>query len=89
MKITRSNYDALNDAQRKKLANVGCDVCPCCGETKNFLEYFKEGILNKGLSEALTCRNYAEGSFKFRYMQVDCYSCYTCGARWESEPYEI
>lgn len=89
MKVTRSSQAALSAQQRRQLANAGCEVCPCCGETRNFLEYFNEGILNKGLSGPMTCKHWAEGLFRTRYLQADCYSCYTCGARWESEAYEI
>ena len=44
MKITRTSQAALSAQQRSQLADAGCKVCPCCGETKSEMEYFKEGI---------------------------------------------
>lgn len=88
MKITRTARDSLSAAQRRAQANFGCQVCPCCGEAKTELEYFKEGIYNKGVSGGLVCKHWSEGLFKIRHMRVDCYTCYTCGAQWESEAYE-
>ena len=35
MKITRTSQAALSAQQRSQLANAGCKVCPCCGETKS------------------------------------------------------
>ena len=89
MKITRTSQAALSAQQRSQLANAGCKVCPCCGETKSEMEYFKEGIYNKGVFGGLICKQWAEGLFRTRHMRIDCYSCSTCGAQWESEAYEI
>lgn len=88
MRITRTPQDREFQATRKKIANRGCNVCPCCGETKSWTQYMKEGILNKGIDGGLICKAWAEGLFHTRYIRVDCYSCNTCGAEWESEPYE-
>ena len=55
MKITRTSQAALSAQQRSQLANAGCKVCPCCGETKSEMEYFKEGIYNKGVFGGLIC----------------------------------
>lgn len=88
MKITKTPQDISCTQQRKRLANAGCNVCPCCGETKSEMEYFKEGIYNKGVFSGLICKHWVKGLFRPRYMQVDCYRCYTCGAEWESEAYE-
>lgn len=57
MKITRTSQAALSAQQRSQLANAGCKVCPCCGETKSEMEYFKEGIYNKGVFGGLICSN--------------------------------
>lgn len=89
MKITRTSQAALSAQQRSQLANAGCKVCPCCGETKSEMEYFKEGIYNKGVFGGLICKQWTEGLFRTRHMRIDCYSCSTCGAQWESEAYEI
>lgn len=89
MKITMTSQTALSQKQRSQLANTGCKVCPCCGETKSTMEYFKEGIYNKGIFYGLICKQWAEGLFRTRHMRIDCYCCYTCGAEWESEAYEV
>lgn len=88
MKITKTNQKCISSQQRKQLANFGCNVCPCCGETKSELEYFKQNIFNKGISGGMIHKHWAEGLFRPRYMRIDCYKCYTCGAEWESDAYE-
>ena len=87
MKITRSGEKAEFFRQNKAKANAGCNVCPCCGETKSVMEYFSYGITNSGISSG-THKCWCEGFFRIKHMKVDCYSCKTCGAKWESEPYE-
>ena len=85
MKITKTAADAANYTQRKINANIGCNKCPFCGETKSNLQYIKEGNPNKGISTGF--KHWCEGFFRSRYMQCDTYTCYSCGAEWESEPY--
>lgn len=53
------------------------------------LEYVKEGIYNKGIISGLVSTTWTKGLFKFKHMQADCYKCETCGAEWQSDPYEI
>ena len=88
MKITKTNKDANNSKIRKEIANQGCNKCPCCGETRSFYEAMEKGGKFQGILNA-TCKNYCKGIFKMKYMQIDCYKCETCGAEWESEPYEV
>ena len=88
MKITKTNKEVLNRNIRKERANIGCDVCPCCGENKTFSEYLNEDVYDKGINDTI-CKNYCVGLFKMKHMQIDCYKCETCGAEWESEPYEL
>lgn len=75
MKITRTAKEALNFDEMKNNANKGCKVCPCCGKPLPKL-YFP------------ICKSWTEGFLKMKNMKVDCYKCYTCGAEWESEPYQ-
>ena len=87
MKVTKTaDYVSALNAQ-KASANAGCQQCPCCGETKKDWEYIEEGIINKGISGGWY-KSWAEGWFRMRSMRCDCYKCYTCGAEWESEPYQ-
>lgn len=88
MRVTRTPEDAFYAQRWKRWANAGCEVCPCCGERKTEMEYCEEGVYNKAVSGG-TCKRWAKGLFRVRYIQVDRYWCYTCGAEWESEPYEI
>lgn len=89
MKITKTNKTFAAAEARKTAANMGCHICPCCGETKSTWDYVRKGIYNKGLSMGGMCKEWCEGIFATRYMRIDCYSCKTCGATWESDPYEI
>lgn len=74
MKITKSGETIDILKARKSNANIGCEVCPNCGEVS---------IFHGGL-----CKTWAEGLFKMKSMKIDCYSCMECGCQWESEPYE-
>lgn len=87
MKITKSSKEVASFTAMKSAANAGCNVCPCCGEAKLWSDYMKEGILNKGIMAGLS-KTWAEGVFRMRSMRCDCYKCYSCGAEWESEPYQ-
>lgn len=88
MKITKSSKEAASFKAAKIAANAGCNVCPCCGENRSQLDYLRDGITMKGVSDGI-CKNWIEGFFRVKYMQTDCYKCYTCGAEWESKPYEV
>lgn len=87
MRITKTSdrVAAFNNA--KRVANIGCDTCPCCGETKQSIDYFIAGEFNKGIVSGIQ-KTWAQGFFKMKSMKCDCYNCLTCGAKWESEPYE-
>jgi len=73
---------------KKRKANMGCNICPCCGESKNSLYYLNKGIVNRGILSGMICKSWVEGLFLSKYKQTDCYSCLTCGAEWESDPYQ-
>lgn len=83
MRITRTSDRAKFLETVKQNANIGCDKCPCCGETKSSMEYYS----NKGIVSGIS-KTWFKGFFKVKSMRCDCYSCLTCGAKWESEPYE-
>lgn len=87
MRITKTSDHATFLKNAKRVANIGCNKCPCCGETKQSTEYILIGEWNKGIVSGLQ-KTWAEGFFKMKSMKCDCYHCLTCGAQWESEPYE-
>lgn len=76
MKITKTSDRAAFLKKAKENANKGCDKCPCCGE--NY----------KGFSPLI--KTWYEGGIlkKGKHMKIDCYTCESCGAEWESDPYE-
>lgn len=39
MKITRDSRKVDKRKLAKAEANKGCDICPCCGETKSIFDY--------------------------------------------------
>ena len=88
MKITKIATKVSELDTKRTTANIGCKICPCCRENKSTLEYVKQDFIIKGISSGGICKQWAEGIFKTRHMKIDCYKCYTCGAEWESEPYE-
>lgn len=87
MRITKSSVQVNATRAAAFIANAGCNRCPCCGETGEFINYLKQGIMNKGISGGIE-KTWSEGFFHTKFLKCDCYSCYTCGAQWESEPYE-
>lgn len=87
MRITKTSDRVSSLESAKRIANIGCNKCPCCGETKSSISYYSLGEINKGIVSGLS-KTWAEGFFKMKSMKCDCYHCLTCGAEWESEPYE-
>lgn len=87
MRITRTANNAYYYRQVARLANKGCRKCPCCGEEKNWFDYTKKGVLNRGISKSLATIDWTEGIFFRRKMRRDIYECRTCGAQWQSDPY--
>lgn len=93
MKITKRTYPEQLE-QRKLAANVGCDVCPCCGETKTTLYYIttKPAFAStKGIVENFRLEYGRAPLFSRRVpvYRIDTYYCFSCGCRWESEKYLI
>jgi len=68
----------------RRNANLGCNICPECGETKYI---YTEGNEIKGISKGMLLE-WHEGFFPRRIIRSDCYNCLTCGARWESQSYQ-
>lgn len=87
MRIIKSSSDLARFKEQREKANAGCDVCPCCGETKSSFQYIEEGVYDKGIMSGI-CKTWCEGVFHIRSMKCDCYKCHSCGAEWESEPYQ-
>lgn len=77
MKVTKTSDRASFLKIAKSNANKGCSKCPCCGKAYNRL------LLPP-------IKTWYEGGFfkKGKSMKVDCYTCDSCGAQWESDPYE-
>ena len=86
MKITKTNIEFNNQQMQRKIANEGCNVCPCCGENKDYSDYLEKGISNKGIIGPMQFTD-ATGFFNIKIIHYDKYECLTCGAEWESEPY--
>ena len=79
MKILKKSKNNYTDFEKKRMiANKGCNVCPNCGETKEF--YFDGGDM-KGIDKGSIIYH---DKFACR---TDVYTCFTCGCEWESDPY--
>ena len=73
MRITKTRDQVNNFERNEAIANFGCNTCPCCGNP---------------VWGSLVSRSWIEGFFRTRHMKVNCYTCDSCGAQWESDPYE-
>lgn len=81
MKILKKSKNDYTDFEKRRIeANKGCNICPNCGETREF--YF-EGNNMKGMGR--TTIAYHNRWIKSYY--TDVYNCFTCGCEWESDPY--
>lgn len=101
MRITKIPEDVSREKKIRETALAGCDVCPCCGETKSDLYYYKKGIADKGITTRICNKSWYGKKYeidkgmlysifsleKNKYYQVERFSCLTCGAEWESDPY--
>ena len=89
MRITKTSTQVSASKRRREIANIGCNKCPCCGETMSIAEAIKKGYgLKRGISSISMSRPVSKGLFSNEYKTVDIYSCRKCGAEWESEPYD-
>lgn len=82
MRIIKTFNDIIKEKAARTRANKGCDICPCCGNSKlnktsESTLYYKNGI------NTSTYR--VEGSWKTG--KVDYYTCQNCGTEWESKIY--
>lgn len=73
MKITKTPEEIEYKRKQKEKANLGCDICPFCGEKKNI-----EHVSTAFIKPFLTHRVY----------NIDNYKCYACKAEWSSDKYE-
>ena len=79
MDITKTSDRASFLKMVKQNANKGCDKCPYCGEP-----YKMPSLISKEWYESSGLL----GLGRSKHMKVECYSCRSCGAEWESDPYE-
>ena len=87
MKITKGADKLAQEKLNKERASIGCNKCPVCGETRKFMDALTKDKKPGGILNA-TYSTFSKGIFKSRSFRIDHYSCQTCGARWDSEPYE-
>lgn len=87
MRITKSGEQVWRERTAREIANTGCDKCPNCGETSGFFTNLKYG--QKGGIMSAGYKSYCKGIFKMKVYRIDRYVCQTCGAGWESDPYEV
>ena len=87
MRITKLSKDEY--LRLYQIANEGCYVCPCCGETLSMMEALKQGFKNRGILQLWFPRPRCvrKGFLNYEYKQVTEYVCITCRAEWESDPY--
>lgn len=88
MKITKTSAQVSAFKKRKEIANLGCNVCPCCHESISLKDAIQKGHgLKRGISSIVMSRLINTGLFSSEYKTVNIYSCNRCGAEWESDLY--
>lgn len=85
MVITKTQKAVNTENVARTKANVGCNICPNCGESTDIFDYIGTGVMNKGIM-SLGSDYRCKGFFSKAY-HVDMYKCCTCGVEWESDPY--
>ena len=83
MKIIKTAQEVNSFRVQRELANIGCKICPCCGESMSFMEAIKNGLSRRGIYSITLSRPVKLNEYK----NVDVYLCARCGAEWESELY--
>lgn len=85
MKITKTSKQVQSEKLEREIANKGCEKCPCCGETKIY-NWFEDNY-SCGIEQLMPVEVHEEKLFFPRIYIVDMYRCCTCGAEWQSDPY--
>lgn len=90
MKITKSLDDVTKEKLKRKQANVGCEICPGCGNENivDLTDYF--GLTHEEKQEVITVSTYYvydDRLFRNKSGYVDKYKCNKCECEWESEVY--
>ena len=89
MKITKLPNEQEPKYISKQKALEGCYKCPYCGEDSSW-EY---NIMVKGYDEGVEqdeiFANKKVFINLFKIYKKTTFACHTCGAEWESEPYEV
>ena len=75
MKITKYPDDMNPYKIAEDLARKECRVCPCCGR--------KEGVQERLINNRKT-----DGFFHRKTIDYLSFRCWSCGAQWDSEPFE-
>lgn len=93
MKVTKIGLSE-EDIRREK-ANVGCNICPRCGENKTNFDYIAENVKSGKEAPKIFCKGILhlgyyctyKGMFRTRIYHTDTYKCLSCNTEWESDPY--
>lgn len=69
-------------------ANIGCNVCPECGEHSSMHIDLITGKL-RGIGTGLVSESFTRFGFpKMKHYRINKYQCYSCGCIWESDSYQ-
>lgn len=88
MKIIKTPNDIKRYELSKEKANIGCHVCPTCGNT-NIVDLFTHIVSPSDTDIVkMTFGCTKERFFTYKTGHIDKYECKKCGTEWESEMYE-
>lgn len=90
MKITKSLEDVNKEKFKKQQANIGCKICPGCGNENvvDLIDYFN--LTHEEKQECIIVNTYYVSDdrlFRSKSGCIDKYKCNKCECEWESEAY--
>ena len=84
--VKRSLFGGIRIRYRKVNANAYCNICPQCGNHKEFDRYSSKASKRNGVEYQ---GRYVTDILLFFERHYNVYECHKCGCRWRSKYYKM